>query len=806
MLVSMRWLEQYVDLGNHTAEQLADLITKSGIEVETVESLNKGVKGVVVGHVVSCEQHPNADKLNLCKVDIGEEEPVQIICGAPNVAEGQKVAVAKVGAVLPGNFKIKKAKLRGEASNGMICSLQELGIESKLVQKEFADGIFVFPNDVEVGTDALEYLNLNDKVLELGLTPNRADCMNMLGVAYEVAAILKKEVNLPSPSVEHSDESAADYVSVSIENKEDNPYYGATIIKGVEVKASPLWLVNRLVSSGIRPINNIVDITNYVLLEYGQPLHAFDYDRLGSKEIVVRRAGDGEKIETLDDTERTLSSDHLVITNGKKPVAVAGVMGGADSEVYDGTQTILLEAAYFNGFVVRQASKDLNLRSDSSARFEKGIDRNRVHLAAKRAASLIVELAGGEVLEGPVEAGERTVEEKSVSVSVKRINRVLGTDISENTVAEIFDRLRFEYNNDNGTFSVLVPARRPDITIEEDLIEEVGRLYGYDNLPATFPYGEGTPGGLTDYQNKRRLVRRYMEGAGLYQVTTYSLTSPKKNAFFGEIGYNDITLSMPMSEERAVLRTSLVPHLLDVIEHNHNRQLDDVAIYETAKVFLTKQEKVSELPKEEEHISAAFTGLWQEHSWQKEKKPVDFFVAKGVIEGLVEELGLSDRISFQKAEKQNMHPGRTANVLLDEEEIGFVGQLHPEAQSEYDINETYLFELNLERLLTTNTEPLEYKSLPRFPSVTRDIALVVDEGTEAQAVLNIIEQAGGKLLAETRIFDLYQGEHMEEGKKSLAFSLRYYNPEHTLTEEEVKKAHDRVVDQLKQEIGASLRG
>ncbi|WP_347549355.1 phenylalanine--tRNA ligase subunit beta [Pseudalkalibacillus hwajinpoensis] len=802
MLVPMNWLQQYVDLDSYSADELADLITKGGIEVETVEKLNKGISGVVVGYVHECNQHPDADKLNICSVDIGEEEPVQIICGAPNIAQGQYVAVAKVGAVLPGNFKIKKAKLRGEASHGMICSLQELGIESKLVQKEFADGIFVFSDAVTPGEDALDYLNLNDEVLELGLTPNRADAMNMIGVAYEVGAVLNRSIALPSPELVRSEENTDSYVTVRVENEEDNPYYGATVIKDVTIQSSPQWLVNRLVSAGIRPINNVVDITNYVLLEYGQPLHAFDYDRFGSKEVVVRRAEDGEKIVTLDDTERTLSSEHLVITNGSKPVAVAGVMGGADSEVQQDTTTILLEAAYFNGKLVRKASKDLGLRSDSSARFEKGIDRNRVVSASERAAQLIQEIAGGTVLKGIAEQGDRTVEAKDVSIEVTRINQVLGTEISETEVAAIFERLHFSYQNFGGTFTVQVPPRRPDIMISEDLIEEVGRLYGYDNVPATLPITESTPGQLSDYQLKRRRVRRTLEGAGLYQTVTYSLTSPSKRMFFSDESAEAIRLAMPMSEDRSELRTSLVPHLLEVAQYNRNRQLENLAFYETASVFLPNG---SELPEEQEHLAGVVSGLWQEHLWQKEKKPADFFVVKGILEELAVEFSVEDRLTFARTEEPKLHPGRTAAVYLDQELFGYIGQLHPEVEKELDLSETYVFEINLEKLLKADVAHLQYKKLPRFPSVTRDVALVVEESLEAGEVKRVLKDAGGAKLVEINLFDVYQGEHLEEGKKSLAFSLRYYNPEQTLTEEEVKKAHDLVLTAAEEQFGAALR-
>ncbi|MGG0846696.1 phenylalanine--tRNA ligase subunit beta [Peribacillus simplex] len=804
MFVSYKWLQDYVDLSGINATELADKITKSGIEVEGVEKKSEGLKGVVIGHVIEREQHPNADKLNKCQVDIGAENPVQIICGAPNVDKGQKVAVATVGAVLPGNFKIKKAKLRGEESHGMICSLQELGFESKLVSKDYATGIFVFPNDVEVGIDALEELGLSDEVLELGLTPNRSDALSMLGVAYEVGAILGREVKWPVVEKEEAAEKASDYISVKVEAKEDNPIYIAKIIKDVKVGPSPLWMQTRLMSAGIRPHNNVVDITNYILLEYGQPLHAFDYDRFGSKEIVIRRAKDAEKIVTLDEAERTLTPDHLVITNGSEPVAIAGVMGGADSEVKNDTTNIIIESAYFAGTVVRKASKDHGLRSEASARFEKGVDPARVREAGERAAQLIAQYAGGTVLQGTAEVDELTMEPAVISITLEKINTLLGTSMTVSVVESIFKRLQFGVELDNETFTITVPTRRGDITIEADLVEEAARLYGYDNIPATLPIGSSTPGQLTDYQIKRRKARRTLEGASLYQAVTYSLTSQEKASQFALEARESIRLAMPMSEERSQLRLSIVPQLLEVVKYNNARQIDSLALYEIGSVFFKQDEQ--ELPEEKEHIAGAITGLWESHLWQGEKKPVDFFVAKGVIEALFDTLGLADQISYRQAEINDMHPGRTAEVLLNGDVIGFIGQVHPTVQKDLDIKETYIFELSLKALAEAEVAPIAYKTIPRYPSTTRDIALVVDQATKAGDIQDIIEEAGGKLLKEVSIFDLYEGDRMEEGKKSIAYSLKYFDPERTLTDEDITKAHEKVLEAVKEKAGAELRG
>jgi phenylalanyl-tRNA synthetase beta chain len=804
MFVSYKWLQEYVDLTGITAKELADLITKSGIEVESVEVLNKGAKGVVVGHVLEREQHPNADKLSKCLVDIGEGEPVQIICGAPNVAKGQKVAVAKVGAVLPGNLKIKRAKLRGEESNGMICSLQELGVESKLVPKEYADGIFVFPSDAPVGADALELLNLDDEVLELGLTPNRADCLSMIGVAYEVAAILGRDVKLPTIELQESDENVHDYISVRVDAPQDNPLYAGRIVKNVKIGPSPLWMQTRLMAAGIRPHNNVVDITNYILLEYGQPLHAFDYDRLGSKEIVVRRAKAGETIVTLDDTKRTLTEDHLVITNGAEPVALAGVMGGANSEVRDDTTTVFIESAYFTSPVIRKASKDHGLRSEASTRFEKGIDPARTKEALDRAAALMAEYAGGEVVGGIVEVNTLKEKEVTVTITLDRINRVLGTMITKDEVATILTNLQFAFTEDNGTFTITVPSRRRDISIEEDIIEEVARLYGYDRLPATLPVAEAKPGKLTPYQAKRRQVRRYLEDVGLFQAITYSLTSEEKATMFALETAEPIRLALPMSEERSVLRQSLLPHLLEVASYNRARQVENVAVYETGAVYLANGE--NELPSEKERLAGVVTGVWHTHLWQGEKKAVDFYVVKGILDGLFELLGLTNRIEYKQAKREHMHPGRTADILLDGKTIGFVGQLHPVVQKEYDLKETYVFELALIDLLNAEVEDIRYSPIPRFPSITRDIALVVDENVVAGELQKAIIEAGGELLKEVSIFDVYQGDRLPDGKKSIAFSLRYYDPERTLTDEEVTAVHEKVIQAMEQQFGATLRG
>ncbi|QGH35255.1 phenylalanine--tRNA ligase subunit beta [Gracilibacillus salitolerans] len=808
MFVSLNWLKNYVDIDQLSPEDLAERITKSGIEVEGLEHFASPANNVVVGYVESCEKHPNADKLNLCQVNVGDET-LQIICGAPNIATGQKVAVAKPGAVLPGNFKIKKAKLRGVESNGMICSLQELGVEEKFVPKEFASGIFVFPEDAEIGADVNELLNLDDIIMELGLTPNRSDALSMLGVAYEVAAILDVPIRLPHTNYHTDEGKAANHVSVKVEATEQNPYYGAFLIKDVKLGPSPLWMRNYLMAAGIRPINNVVDITNYVLIEYGQPLHAFDFDKFGSDEVVVRMANEGEKIVTLDDQERTLSKEHLVITNGNEAVALAGVMGGADSEVSEQTTTVLLEAAYFDGQTIRKASKDFDLRSEASNRFEKGVDPNRVRKAGERTCQLLQEYAGATVLDGIVEFDQLDYSEKTVTIWTSIINDRLGTNISSDEIADILRKLNFNFDQDGETFTVYAPTRRQDIVIFEDMLEEVARIYGYDNLPFTLPSGGAQAGGLSKQQELKRHVKRFLEGTGLSETVTYSLTSKERATEFvspevAEEMVASIALAMPMSEEHSTLRLSILPEMLSSVAYNLARKQANVAYYELGSIFISKEEKVTEQPRENLRLAGALTGEWLTHPWQQEKKAVDFFVVKGILEALFTSLNLE--VTFTQAKVDGMHPGRTAQLFINDRAIGFAGQVHPRFQKDYDLKETFVFDIDFDYILEVHENEPSFAKIPRYPSVTRDIALVVDEAVQAGAVQATIAQAGGELIKDIQVFDVYQGEHLAEGRKSIAFSLFYQDPERTLTDDEVEASYQAILEAVANEHQAELRG
>ncbi|UOQ46197.1 phenylalanine--tRNA ligase subunit beta [Halobacillus salinarum] len=808
MLVSLNWLKEYIDISDYTPEELAEIITKTGIEVESVEPIAEEASGVVVGHVRSCEQHPNADKLSLCQVDTGSET-LQIVCGAPNIAKGQKVAVAVPGAVLPGDFKIKKTKLRGEESNGMICSLQELGVDEKEVPKEFADGIFVFPDDAVPGENARALLNLDDTIIELGLTPNRSDALSMAGVAYEVAAAIDGNYQLREEQVETTQEKAEDYVKVRVEDQQANPYYGAFIIKDVKVGPSPLWMTNRLRAAGIRPINNVVDITNYVLLEYGQPLHAFDYDRFGSREVVTRRARKGEVMKTLDDQERVLSESHLVITNGEDPQALAGVMGGSESEVQDDTTTILLESAYFDPRIVRQSSKDHGLRSESSTRFEKGVDPNRVERAGWRACELLQKYANATILTGVAKFDELERSEKMVTIQSDRINQRLGTSISNEEIGKILERLQFQYSQNENLFTVSIPTRRGDIELFEDMLEEIARIYGYDKLPYTLPNGASQAGGLSLVQQLKRKVKAYFEGAGLDETITYSLTNNQKAGMLvspevSSRAEKAVQLAMPMSEDHSHLRLSLLPELLVSLSYNVARKQQNIGYYELGKVFISEEETITKQPAEVLRASGAITGDWLSHLWQQEKKEVDFYVVKGIIEGLSKLLEVE--LTFEKDKVADMHPGRTAIVKIGNETAGFVGQVHPTLQKDLGLKDTYVFDLNMDEILKHYTKEETFQTIPRYPSVSRDIALVVAEDIPAGAIAETISEAGAPLVKDVQVFDVYQGENLPQGKKSLAFNLLYLDPNRTLKDKEVEEAHEQILAAVKKDHQAELRG
>ncbi len=797
MLVSYNWLKQYTNVEDN-ANALAEKITRGGIEVEGVEYLAEGISNVVVGYVVSKEKHPDAEKLNVCQVNVGEEENLQIVCGAPNVDAGQYVIVAKVGAKLPG-VKIKKAKLRGVESQGMICSLAELGLSKSVVPKNYQEGIYIFETEQELGSDAVEVLGLNDYILDLSITPNRADALSMRGLTYELGALYNNKVDFKD--VEKEENYEATSLQVAIESDSCRNYVGQ-VVKNVEVKSSPLWLQTRLMNSGIRPINNIVDITNYVLLEFGQPMHAFDKDLVGDK-IVVRDAKEGEVLETLDGEERKLQTTDLVITDGTHAIALGGVMGGKNTEVSEETKNIILESAYFNPTSVRRTSAAHGLRSDSSARFEKGIDPNMQKAALARAVELILELCPEAVVESSVGIVNKE-EEKVVEITTSYINNYLGITLSTEEIVAILEGLSFTVEVTGENLVVKVPTRRPDISIKQDLVEEVIRIYGYDNLASTLPkFSKTIKGGLTYSQRMVRDLRAVYAGLGFNDTINYSLVSEEEATGYTLENHHKVRLLMPMTETHSTLRQSLVPGLLNTVQYNVARKQKDLKLLEIGRVFFGSGDDNIQ-PKETLYLSAALTGEERVTKWLKESNSLDFFAAKGYLEVVFERLGLDEKVTYKKSTLEGMHPGRFAEVYLGEKRIGFIGEVHPQVADKLGLNTTYVFEINLDEVISESKVKPKYEEVTKYPEITRDIAMLVDVKDEYQNIYNVIESVNSKLITTVELFDLYAGAELLVGKKSLALTITYSDKQKTLTDEEVTAVHEKVLSALT-EYGAIIR-
>ena len=786
MLVSYNWLKQYTNVEDN-ANALAEKITRGGIEVEGVEYLAEEISGVVVGYVVSKEKHPDAEKLNVCQVNVGEEENLQIVCGAPNVDAGQFVIVAKVGAKLPG-IKIKKAKLRGVESQGMICSLAELGLSKSVVPKNYQEGIYVFETEQELGSDVVEVLGLNDYILDLSITPNRADALSMRGLTYELGALYNNKVDFKDVEKEENYEETS--LQVSIESESCRNYVGQ-VVKNVEVKSSPLWLQTRLMNSGIRPINNIVDITNYVLLEFGQPMHAFDKDLVGDK-IVVRDAKEGEVLETLDGEERKLQTTDLVITDSSRAIALGGVMGGKNTEVSEETKNIILESAYFNPTSVRRTSAAHGLRSDSSARFEKGIDPNMQKAALNRAVELILELSPNAVVESSVGIVNKE-EEKIVEITTTYINNYLGITLSTEEIVAILEGLSFTVEVTGENLVVKVPTRRPDISIKQDLVEEVIRIYGYDNLASTLPkFSKTTKGGLTYSQRMVRDLRAVYASLGFNDTINYSLVSEEEATEYTLEDHHKVRLLMPMTETHSTLRQSLVPGLLNTVQYNVARKQKDLKLFEIGRVFFGSGDDNIQ-PKETLYLSAALTGEERATKWLKESSALDFFAAKGYLEVVFERLGLDEKVTYKKSTLEGMHPGRFAEVYLGEKRIGFIGEVHPQVADKLGLNKTYVFEINLDEVISESKVRPKYEEVTKYPEITRDIAMLVDVKDEYQNIYNVVESVNSKLISKVELFDLYVGAELLAGKKSLALTITYSDKQKTLTDEEVTSVHDKVL-------------
>lgn len=809
MKVSLKWLSDYVDVPSDIKE-FCDRLDLTGTGVEGVETLGATFDGVVVGYVETCEEHPDSDHMHVVTVDVGGEEPIQIVCGAPNIAQGIKVPVATVGAVLPGDFKIKKSKLRGVASCGMCCSKRELGLGTD------HEGIWVLPEDAVVGTPIAEYLGLTDTVIDLEITPNRPDCLSMVGFAREVGAMYGLDWREPAAQLEEADEPIEGQVSVTIDDAERCPRYTARLIKGVKVGPSPDWLVERLTAIGQRSINNIVDVTNYVLFELGQPLHTFDFDTLdledGAAHIIVRAAQDGEKLVTLDETERELTSDMTVIATPKRAVALAGVMGGLDSEVTDATVNVLLETAAFSPAHTSRTSRNLGLISESSLRYERRVDDMNVDERADYAAALIAEVSGGTVCSGIVDewpAG--TPEERVLAFRIERFQKMMGEAIPVEFVTDCLDRLGCIVTDEGeGVLRVVAPTFRPDLEREIDLYEEVLRLYGMDRIPSTLPAGRGRLGVRTPQQLVDAKLHATLSACGMNETMTYSFAAADdvEKLRMNEEGLGEAAeLINPMNAEQSCMRRTIVPGLLRSVAYNQSRGVSNIQLYEIGTVFSAREGAAQ--PKERRKLAGVLAGAMGPVAWNNAPAAFDFFDGKGVLESIARELALS-KVRFKALsaeEAPHLQPGRAAQMLSGGDVVGWVGEIHPLAADAFEAAAPVVaFELDMAVLERAARPARDYVDVPQFPAVARDAAFVVDESVTNEKLMQCMTSAGGKLLEGVQLFDVYRDEErIGAGKKSMAYSLTYRAADRTLTSEEVDKAHDRLVKKVSNATGAEQR-
>ena len=819
MKTSLTWLNEYLEesvaVDEQSAADLAERIERTSVEVDSVTTLAGKQDGLVVAQVKTVAPHPDSDHMVITQVDIGQDELIQVVTGAPNVAEGQYVILAQVGShIIDHNtgdmIEIKQATLRGETSFGMLVALQEIGFDNKIAPKDFDAGIYVFgeEDNVHAGDDAIAILGMNEPVIDTDLTPNRSDMLSMLGTAYEFGAMLGIKVVIPDFDLVEYEPLAADQIQISVESDELASKYAVRVINNITVKDSPLWLQKRLWNAGMRPINNVVDITNYMMLVYGQPLHAFDLDKLTTKQLAVRRAKNNEQLTTLDGQTRQLRAgeDIVIATTDAQPLMLAGVMGGMSSEVDRSTKNIVIESAVFNPSLVRATARRHNIHSEASSRFERGVNSDHTFTALDHAASLVDTLATGQVARGLLTAVNQPREAIQQAITVNRVNHILGTTLTLADVTTILDRLAFEYTIVDSKINVVLPARRPDMSIEADLIEEIARLYGYDNLPVTLPYGPTTPGSLTKAQRQIRASRKILESLGMNQAISYALTTPEKAQQFAENpAAKVVTLDYPMSSDRTTVRQNLLAGLLEDVAYNVNHSVRDIALYEQGRVFVANGK--NELPTEIEHLAGVLTGNIVESSWQQEKaeRIVDFYDIKGIVVAYLEQIGVKNVRYVATDRHANMHPGRTADIYTDDVYLGFVGQIHPKMTRAKKMTPVYGFELNLFTVMSAAKRTVSYQPVTRFPQVSRDVALLINDTITNEQVMTVIHQAAGSKLADVTLFDVYAGDKLPTGKKSLAYQLTYQNNEGTLVESEVNDDFEVVTKALVAELGADIR-
>ena len=787
-MISLNWVGDYIDIKDQDVHELATKITKAGINIEAVVSHQ--IKGLVIGEVLHVEEHPDSDHLHVCRVNIGKEE-LQIVCGAPNVREGLKVIVATVGTVLPGDFEIKASKIRGVESFGMMCALFELGLEEKN-DETYAKGITELDKDAPVGEDPLTYLGLDDTLYELDIHKHRNnDCYYHIGFAYEIACILNRKVTLPSLEYKTIKDKISDHFQLEVETSKCS-YYMAREVRNVKIGESPDFIKKRLLAAGMRPINNVVDISNYVMLEFGQPLHFFDKDKLGDR-IVVRDAKEGEEITTLDGKVRKLDSKDIVITDGKRSVCIAGVMGGENTEVDENTKNILIESAIFDPVSIRYTSKKLELPSEASIRYGKGLSYEYTEMASRRACHLLEKYAGAEVLDDFVLVDHENHEEKILTFKPEDVDSILGITISEEDMKHELERLDFPYEVKKGEFKVTVPRRRLDIDPNvNDIAEEIGRLYGYNNLVSSLPSIPVRRGEYVGDVKYRKMVSKRLRSLGLTEVKTYTLVTPEMASKFCYEEKENVVLPNPMSVDKSVVRTTLIPSLMNVYEYNKARGVKDVSIYEIAKTYDSKYNEVSK-------ICGLMTGDYVFNDWKGNQK-IDFYVVKGIVEDLLTYMGYEKRYSFVRSNCSDLHPGVQANIVVDGKNIGILGKVHPHMTK----NDIYVFELDLNSIFG-KTSKLKYHEAYKYPSIQKDMAYLLDKSIDVSDVMKTIQKTANKTLQEVHVFDVYEGDKIDSNKKSVAFNLIFNGVDHTLMDEEVMIEFNKVIDKVVSTHHAELR-
>lgn len=805
MIVTLNWLKEFVDVP-WTAEEIAHRLTMAGLEVESIEHLGANLDSVVVARLLSVEPHPEADRLTLCQVDNGTDT-VQIVCGATNHKTGDLIALAQVGSILPGDFKIKKSKIRGMVSMGMLCSEKELGLS------EESDGIMILPQDLPLGTPVFEALNLKDVRFEIGLTPNRPDCLSVLGVARELAAMAGSELRLPQPVVVEKGQAASELTSVVIEEPVHCPRYLARLVRGVRIGPSPVWLVRRLESVGQRSVNNVVDITNLVLMELGHPMHAFDFNLLREGRIVVKLAQENERFYTLDGQERQLNSSDLVICDGVGSVALAGIMGGQNSEIQEQSVDILLESAYFSPNTIRRSSKRLGIHSEASHRFERGADIEMAPFALERAAALVQEVAGGEVCPGVIDTYPRRHAPAQIKLSRAKTCDTLGIDISLDSMAALLRSIQIKVKPEaagqcGDVLMCEAPAFRPDLEREIDLIEEIARLNGYEKIPTTMPVSRAAINPPRPHQDLVKKLRNDMVSAGFAEIVNYSFISPRA---FEQIGLQEedarrapVRILNPLTEEQSVMRTTLVPSLLETVARNFSYRSIDQRLFELRPVFHPGAEEGRD--SEPYMLAVALTGRRAPLGWANSDALVDFYDLKGLAEQLIQGLDAASLEWKADAEESYLHPGKSCQLVVDEKVVAKLGEVHPTVAKTFDLEApVFLLEVNVETLLEAKTKQVSFETLSRFPDTFRDTAILVDEKVPATDILSVIKKSSARFVEDVCLFDLYRGKGVPEGKKSLAFRVRYRSAEKTFTDEEISKAHAKIVRKLEKEVGAEVR-